>query len=95
VALFGGVFASGLNANLAHFLPSGARLPMVGAPLALAAAAPAVRSAYRISVALALHPVFRIATGFAAFAFALSFTLKEIPLRMSVNGEGTKEDADT
>jgi EmrB/QacA subfamily drug resistance transporter len=88
VALFGGIFAYSLNANLAHVLPGGVRLPPLGAPAALATAAPAVQSAYRTSVALALHPVFRTATGFAILAFALSFTLKEIPLRTSVHGEG-------
>jgi MFS family permease len=84
VALFGGVFAYGVSHNLSRLLPPGFKLPPVTAPAALAAAPASVRLAYRSAVALALHPVFQVATGLSVLAFLLTFTLKEVRLRSSV-----------
>jgi EmrB/QacA subfamily drug resistance transporter len=79
MALSGDVFAYGLDPHLAHSLIRGSQLPTVAAPTA--------RLAYQTSVALALHPVFRIAMCFAVLAFMLTFTLKEIPLRTAAGDE--------
>ena len=86
VALFGGVFGYGVQSHLARLLPPGAAVPPMTAPAAIAGAAPGVRLAYRTSVALALHPVFQIATVLAVLAFGMTFLLREIRLRTTVQG---------
>lgn len=91
VAFFGGVFAYGVQSNLARLLPHGVTAPPVTAPAAIATAAPAVRLAYRSAVALALHPVFQIAAGLGVLAFAMTFLLREIRLRTTVQGEAGSE----
>lgn len=86
VAFFGGVFGWGVQSHLARLLPPGASAPPMTAPAAIAQAAPGVRLAYRSAVALALHPVFQIATALAVLAFGMTFLLREIRLRTTVQG---------
>jgi len=88
VALFGGIFALGLQSNLARGLPAGAVLPSATDPASIAALPDLVRTAYVDAFAAALQPVFRTAAVFAACGFVLSFLLKEIPLRRSAAAEG-------
>ena len=83
VAIFGGLFAYSTQANLARLLPAGVPALPAAAPSAIALAPPAVRMAYQSSIALALHPVFHIATALAALACALTFLLSEVRLRNS------------
>lgn len=88
VALFGGIFALGLQSNLARDLPAGAVLPSATDPASIAALPELVRTAYVDAFATALQPVFRTAAALAACGFVLSFLLKEIPLRHSAAAEG-------
>jgi MFS family permease len=81
VSLFGAIFAAGLAANLAAALPAGTTLPDVSAPAAIQALPAATRSVYLAAFTAALHPVFLQGAALGALAFALTWFLKEIPLR--------------
>jgi len=80
VSLFGAIFNATLTANLAARLPSAANLAATS-PAAIQALPDDVRNVYLDVFTAALHPVFLYATGVAAFSFALTWLLKEIPLR--------------
>jgi len=89
-AIFGAIFANVLSGNLAHYL-AGRRLPVgfsgtAGAsPAALAKLPAAVHTAYVQAVNASLHPVFLWAVPFAVLAFAITWLLKEVPLRKTVH----------
>jgi EmrB/QacA subfamily drug resistance transporter len=80
VSLFGAIFAASLAANLAAGLPAGMPLP-AAAPAAIQALPSAVRVPYLQAFTAALHPVFVPAAAIGALAFALTWFLKEVPLR--------------
>jgi EmrB/QacA subfamily drug resistance transporter len=88
-AIFGAIFANVLTGNLTRYL-AGTRLPagFIGAagasPAALAKLPPAVHSGYIQAVTASLHPVFLWAVPFAILAFAITWLLKEVPLRRTV-----------
>jgi EmrB/QacA subfamily drug resistance transporter len=85
-SVFGAVFANVLPRDLSSAL-HGARLPAGisassgASPAVLAHLPPAARSGFVDGYAQALHTVFLVATPVGALAFALSFLLKEVPLR--------------
>jgi EmrB/QacA subfamily drug resistance transporter len=81
VSLFGAIFAASLAANLAAELPAGMPLPTATAPAAIQALPNATRLIYLDAFTSALHPVFVPAAAIGALAFALTWFLKEIPLR--------------
>jgi EmrB/QacA subfamily drug resistance transporter len=81
VSLFGAIFAANLASGLARHMPPGAALPSASDAAALAALPPGVRSVYLEMFTAALHPVFLSAAAIAAFAFVLSWFLKEVPLQ--------------
>jgi EmrB/QacA subfamily drug resistance transporter len=81
VSLFGAIFAAGLAANLAAALPKGAPLPAATAPDAIRALPTATRALYLDAFTAALHPVFVYGAAIAVLAFALTWFLKEVPLR--------------
>jgi EmrB/QacA subfamily drug resistance transporter len=81
VSLFGAVFAANLASGLASHMPAGAVLPSASDAAALAALPPDVRGAYLDIFTAALHPVFLSAAAIAAFAFVLTWFLKEVPLQ--------------
>jgi EmrB/QacA subfamily drug resistance transporter len=89
-AIFGAIFANVLTGNLVHYL-AGTRLPAgfsgaAGAsPAALAKLPPAVHAGYIQAVNASLHPVFLWAVPFAILAFAITWLLKEVPLRKTVH----------
>src|SRR3546814_10408380 len=58
-------------------MPSGSSLPVATDPAAIAALPPAIRSVYLDVFTGALHPVFLSAAVIAAFAFLLTWFLKE------------------
>jgi hypothetical protein len=60
-------------------------------PAAVAHLPPAVHLAYVSAFADALQPVFLAAAGVSVVAFALSWLLREIPLRKSAAAEGVAE----
>ncbi len=88
-AIFGALFAARFLKNIARYL-AGVKLPpnfsaAAGAsPAALSKLPPAVHTGYVHAYAASLHYVFLVAVPISALAFVLSWTLKEIPLRKSV-----------
>ncbi|HLH98836.1 MAG TPA: MDR family MFS transporter [Xanthobacteraceae bacterium] len=87
VAAFGALFASGLTNGLAGRLPPGAQLPATSDPAAIAALPPELKAVYLDVFTTALHPVFLAATAAAAIGFALTWLLREVPLRGPVRSE--------
>jgi MFS family permease len=81
VALFGTIFASRLHVELAQHVPPGTRLPATLTPTAVGHLPAAVHAAVVDSYALALHPVFLAAAGVSLVAFALTWLVRETPLR--------------
>jgi MFS family permease len=91
VSLFGAIFANRLALHLASSLPAHARVPGAANPDAIKRLPPAVHSAYIDSFAVSLRPVFAVAAGISAVAFALTWLLREVPLRRSAQAEGLAE----
>jgi MFS family permease len=83
VSLFGAIFTATLTGNLATTLPAGSALPAATAPAAVRALPDATRSLYLEAFTGALHPVFLHAAAIAAIGFALTWFLKEVPLRLT------------
>jgi hypothetical protein len=91
VALFGTIFANHLVANLADRLPAGTHLPAAADPATVSRLPPAVHGPYVESFAASLRPVFLVASAISVFAFALTWLLREVPLRKTVAAEGVGE----
>jgi EmrB/QacA subfamily drug resistance transporter len=87
VSLFGAIFAASLGSGLAGGLPVGAALPAATDPASIAALPPAVRTIYLDAFTGALHLVFLSATAIGAFAFLISWLLKEVPLQGDARAE--------
>ena len=81
VSLFGAIFTAQLIANLSAYQPAGAALSAATAPAAIRALPPATLVLYLDAFTAALHPVFLAAAAIAALGFALTWFLKEVPLR--------------
>jgi EmrB/QacA subfamily drug resistance transporter len=81
-ALFGGIFAYALEANIARTMPD-VSLTLKD-PAAIAALAEPLRSTYLALFVDALHPVFKTASLLAFVSFLLSLAIKEVPLRTSI-----------
>jgi EmrB/QacA subfamily drug resistance transporter len=81
VSLFGAIFTASLTAGLAGRFPTGADLPAATSPAAVQALPTAVKAIYLDMFTAALHPVFLYAALVAALGFALTWLLKEVPLR--------------
>jgi EmrB/QacA subfamily drug resistance transporter len=81
VSLFGAIFTATLTAKLAGQLPAGATLPAATAPAAIQALPIAVRTVYFDVFTASLHHVFLYAAAVAALGFALTWFLKDHPLR--------------
>jgi EmrB/QacA subfamily drug resistance transporter len=96
-AVFGAIFASQLTGNLSHYLsgtpvPAGFHPTAGASPAALAKLPSSVHAGYIHAFAASLHTVFLIAVPIAAVAFALTWLLKEVPLRQTTR---TTNPADT
>jgi EmrB/QacA subfamily drug resistance transporter len=91
VAVFGAIFASRLADQLAKLPPAvTAKLGGTGVHLDPAAAKrlpPAIHHRFLEAFAHALHGVFLWGVGFAVVSFALSWLLREVPLRTSTRGD--------
>jgi MFS family permease len=85
VALFGTIFAKRLAVELASRLPLNTRVPKATSPGIIHHLPPAVRTAFEDAFAAALHPVFLVAAGLSLVAFALTWLLREVPLREGTN----------
>jgi hypothetical protein len=89
VALFGAIFASRLSHELAA-LPGSVASRLSGginiSPDEVHALPAAVRHDFLLAFVAALQPVFLVGAGLTAVAFALSWLLREVPLRATVHG---------
>ena len=81
VALFGTIFASRVHVELAHRLPAGTRVPKTINPAGIRHLPAAAHAAFADAFSVALHPVFLTAGGVSLLAFALTWLLREVPLR--------------
>jgi EmrB/QacA subfamily drug resistance transporter len=84
VSVFGAIFANQLASNLASKIPAGAQLPAAPNPAALKQLPGAIHTAYITAVADALQPVFLAAAGIAVVAFLLTWLLREVPLKATI-----------
>jgi EmrB/QacA subfamily drug resistance transporter len=96
-AIFGAVFSNVLAGDLAASLhglslPPGVTAASGASPAVLAHLPAALHLGYITGYATALHTVFLVAVPFGVLAFALSWTLKDIPLRTTT---GSPDPADT
>jgi EmrB/QacA subfamily drug resistance transporter len=81
VAMFGAIFANRLATELGHNLPAGAHVPAVANPTVISHLPPAVHEPYVQAFVSALQPIFLAAAGISVVAFALTWLLREVPLR--------------
>ena len=81
VALFGAVFTHVLQSNLQRLLPEGAQLPRALNPAAVQNLPAEIRLDYLDAFGSAIHAAFLMAACIMAVAFALSWLLKEAPLK--------------
>ena len=87
VAAFGAIFANRLAAELATDLPTGAKIPTAINPALVRHLPPAVHEPYVQAFVTALQPVFLAAACISVVAFALTWLLREIPLRTATGAE--------
>jgi hypothetical protein len=87
VSLFGAIFAASLASGLADRLPGGMAPPNATDPSAIGALPLELRGIYLDVFTTALHPVFLLAAALGAMAFALTWPLKEEPLRGPARSE--------
>jgi EmrB/QacA subfamily drug resistance transporter len=88
VAVFGAIFNNRLAANLPKYLPPSALSAVHGSnvsasPAQLDALPPAIHHGYVLAFSDSLHAVFLIGAPIALLAFALTWLLKDLPLRDS------------
>jgi len=91
VALFGAIFANRLGAEIAGALPPGTRIPAAADPNAIKALPPAIHGPFVEAFASALQVVFLAAVPISIVAFILTWFLREVPLRKTVEAEGLGE----
>ncbi len=92
-AVFGAIFANVLTGNLVRYLgktplPKGFSGAAGASPAVLAKLPPAVHAGYIQAVTTSLHPVFLWAVPFGVAGFAVTWVLKEVPLRKTVASAG-------
>ena len=85
VALFGAVFTHVLQNNLQRLLPEGAELPRTMNPVAIQHLPTDLRLDYLDAFGAAIHAAFLMAACIMAVAFALSWLLKETPLKTAAH----------
>jgi len=81
VALFGSIFANRVHVELTARLPAGATVPKTINPAGIRELPPAAHDAFVQAFAAALHPVFYTAAMITVLAFALTWLLRDVPLR--------------
>ena len=91
VAAFGAIFASRLATELADRFPAGVEPPSSVSPGLVDRLPPAAHAAYVDAFAAALRPVFLFAAAASTLAFALTWLLREVPLRKTAGAEGLGE----
>jgi hypothetical protein len=93
VAVFGAIFANRLATNLARELPPGAHAPAAANPATIAQLPPDVHLGYVTAVTEALHPVFLTGAACSLVAFALTWLLREAPLRQGAPAHDAAADS--
>jgi EmrB/QacA subfamily drug resistance transporter len=88
VALFGAIFANRLHTNLADKLP-GVSLGQTPDPAAIRHLPAAQHAAFVSIFADSLRPVFVVAAVLALVAFAITWLLREVPLRKTIGAGET------
>ncbi len=91
VSAFGAIFSSNLSSELSSRLPHGVHVPAAANPAVVHHLPEAIKLPYISAFAAALQPVFVTAAVVAAAAFALSWLLRELPLRQTAAAEGVGE----
>ena len=91
VSVFGAIFTNELGRELARRLPPGAHAPAHASPAAIHHLPPLVHTVYVTAVTVALHPVFLTAAAAMIVAFALSWRLRDLPLRETAGSTGLGE----
>ena len=91
VSAFGAIFSHDLATQLAKRIPPGVHIPAEANPEVVGHLPAAVRGPYITAFATALHPVFLVAAGIAVVGFALTWLLREVPLRQTARAEGVGE----
>jgi predicted MFS family arabinose efflux permease len=81
VAAFGAMFTNALHARLADTLPPDAKLPHSMGPQGVHQLPDAIRGIYLQAFGGALHGVYAVAACVIVLAFALTWLLKDVPLR--------------
>jgi EmrB/QacA subfamily drug resistance transporter len=92
VAVFGAIFSNRLGHELAARVP-GAQVPTSASPDLVRHLPPAAREAYVGAVAAALHPVFLAAASVMLAGFALTWLLRDVPLRTTAGAESARPSA--
>ena len=87
VAAFGAIFTNRLATELDRLLPPGAHIPATANPQVVAHLPAAIHGPVVRAFDDALAPVFITATGIAVVAFALTWLLREVPLRQGREAE--------
>jgi EmrB/QacA subfamily drug resistance transporter len=91
VSAFGAIFANRLATELSTRLPRGVHVPAAANPTVIKHLPDALKQPYVEAFTAALQPVFLAAGGFATAAFALTWLLREVPLRATASAEGIGE----
>jgi DNA-binding MarR family transcriptional regulator len=91
VSAFGAIFSHDLATQLAKRIPPGVHIPAEANPEVVRHLPAAVRGPYINAFSTALHPVFLVAAGIAVVGFALTWLLREVPLRQTARAEGVGE----
>ncbi|MBI3647587.1 MAG: MFS transporter [Actinobacteria bacterium] len=100
VAVFGAILNNRLAFNLARLLPAGAggvrSEGITGSPQAIRQLPPAVRDGVVLALARSIHVVFLAAVPLALVAFAVTWLLRELPLRETahIGMEGADDGPD-
>ncbi|MNH34719.1 hypothetical protein D3C79_953330 [compost metagenome] len=81
VAVFGAIFTNVLHSRLAVLLPQDAQLPRSLGAAAVHHLPAALQQDYLQAFGGAIHSVYQIAACVMVLAFALTWLLKEVPLR--------------
>jgi len=81
VATFGAIFTNGLHSRLADAMPAGAELPQSMGPTMVQHLPAAIRDIYLNAFSGSMHLVFLVAGAVVLLAFALSWFMKDQPLR--------------
>jgi EmrB/QacA subfamily drug resistance transporter len=90
VSVFGTIFSNRLAHELAGRLP-GVHLPSKANPELVHHLPPQVHDAYVGAVASALHPVFLAASAFMLVGFALTWLLRDVPLRTTAGAAAVEQ----